>query len=88
MNFKLNEQNGNVNYLMMAGNDIVLHHTTIETATWACENNEVKNETLCKEHPDYCIHAGQFYFEGKWEKQKPKKRIKDAVCNNDYCELE
>lgn len=78
MNYKLNEQNGNVNYLMMAGNDIVLHHTPVGTAVWACENNKVKNETLCKEYPSYCIHAGQFYFDGKW--QKPRKRMKDVVC--------
>ena len=88
MNYKLKETNGNVNYLMMAGNDIVLHHTTIETAKWMCENRTPTNETLCKEHPDYCIHAGAFYFDGKWEKPRQKKRVKDAVCGNDYCELE
>lgn len=80
MNYKLNDQNGDVNYLMMAGNDIVLYHTTVEAATWVCENNAVKNETLCNEYPSYCIHANQFYFDGNWEKPKSKKRIKDEVC--------
>ena len=87
MNYKLNEQNGNVNYLMIAGNDIVLHHTNLHTAKWACGHNEPKNEYI-PGHPEYCIHAGAFYFEGKWKTEKPKKRVKDAVCGNDYCEIE
>lgn len=86
MNYKLKETNGNVNYLIMAGKDIVLHHINLSAAIWTCEHNEVKNETLCDEHPTFCVHAGSFYFEGEWEllKEKPqkaqKRRTKDRVC--------
>ena len=77
MNYKLNEQNGKVSYLMISGNDVVLCHTDVEAAKWMCEQRAPKKETS-PGHPAFCVHAGQYYFEGKWT--KPKKRIKDVVC--------
>lgn len=85
MNYRLNERNGEVNYLMMIKDTVVQHHTTMEAAQWACEHNKPKAEAL-PGHPEYCIHTGEFFFEGTWS--KPRKRKKDAVCSNDYCELE
>ena len=77
MNYKLNEQNGEVEYLMMAGNDIVRHKTNINAARWACEHYAPKSELLAKDMPEYCVHSGEFYFSGKWTK---KRRVKDEVC--------
>lgn len=37
-------------------------------------------------HPEYAIHAGEFFFASV--PVKPRKRKKDEVCGNDYCELE
>ena len=75
--FHLKEQNGQVNYIMMAGKDIVQHHTPLSTATWACEHRPPAQEAIAG-HPEYCIHSGAFFFEGTWDRQKRRK--KDEVC--------
>jgi hypothetical protein len=89
MNYKLNVQDRKVDYLMMAGKDIVRATTTEERAKWAMEQKGVKYECI-GEHPEYAIHCGEFYFASIAEPEKPKKkrRTKDKVCNNDYCDLE
>lgn len=76
--FHLKEQNGQVNYIMMAGKDIVQHHTPLSTATWACEHRLPTQEAIAG-HPEYCIHSGEFFFEGTWDAPK-RKRKKDEVC--------
>ena len=77
MNYKLNVQNGNVDYLMMAGKDIVKATTTEERAQWAMEAKGVTYECIGG-HPEYAIHAGEFYFASV--PVKPRKRKKDEVC--------
>jgi hypothetical protein len=76
MNYKLNVQNGNVDYLMMAGKDVVKANTTEERAQWAMEAKGVKYECIGG-HPEYAIHAGEFYFASV--PVKPRKRKKDEV---------
>ena len=75
--FHLKEQNGQVNYIMMAGKDVVKATTTEERAKWAMEQKGVKYECICG-HPEYAIHAGEFFFASV--PVKPKKRKKDEVC--------
>ena len=77
MNYKLNVQNGKVDYLMMASKDVVKATTTEERAQWAMEAKGVKYECIVG-HPEYAIHAGEFYFASV--PVKPRKRKKDEVC--------
>lgn len=69
--------------------DVVKATTTEERAQWAMEQNGVKYECIGG-HPEYAIHCGDFYFASVAEPEKPKKkrRTKDKVCSNDYCDLE
>ena len=76
--FHLKEQNGQVNYIMMAGKDIVRHHIPLSTATLTCEHRPPTQEAIAG-HPEYCIHSGAFFFEGTWDRPK-RKRKKDEVC--------
>lgn len=75
--YKLNVHNGKVDYLMMAGKDIVKSTTTEERAQWIIEAKGVTYECIGG-HPEYAIHAGEFYFSSV--PVKPRKRKKDAVC--------
>lgn len=75
--FHFKEQNGQVNYIMMAGKDIVQHHIPLSTATLTCERRPPTQEAIAG-HPEYCIHSGAFFFEETWD--KPRKRKKDEVC--------
>ena len=79
MSYKLKEQNGLSRYLMVSWGDIVMAHKPIAAAEEICKQNQPVNECI-PGHPAFCIHAGDFYFEGNWEKPKSKKRIKDEVC--------
>lgn len=79
MNYILNVKDGKVEYLMMAGKDVVLAETTEERAHWAMEAKGVKYECIGG-HPEYAIHAGEFYFASVAEPPKKKRRIKDIVC--------
>ena len=79
MNYRLNVKDGKVEYLMMAGKDVVLAETTEERARWAMEAKGVKYECIGG-HPEYAIHAGEFYFASVAEPTKKKRRIKDVVC--------
>lgn len=69
---------GKVSYLMKAGKDIVKAETTEQNALWMMQNKPTDNDCL-EGFPEYCIHAGDFYFLA--EPQKPsRRRKKDAVC--------
>lgn len=80
--FHLRERGGEVHYLMNVGTmekpNIVEHHTPLSAAVWACGHNEPKQEALAG-HPEFCIHSGEFFFEGTWDRPK-RKRKKDVVC--------
>ena len=78
MNFKLVERNGEVNYLMMINGTLVQHHTSVDTALWTCENNKPVAEAL-PGHPEYCVHVGEYFMEGTWDKPN-RRRKKDVVC--------
>lgn len=77
MNYKLNVQDGKVDYLMMAGKDIVRATTTEERAQCAMGAKGVEYECIGG-HPEYAIHAGEFFFASV--PVKPRKRKKDEVC--------
>lgn len=79
MNYKMNVQDGKVDYLMMAGKDVVKATTTEELAKLAMEQKGVKYECIGG-HPEYAIHAGEFFFASIAETPKPRKRKKDEVC--------
>lgn len=78
MNYKLNVQNGKVDYLMIAEKDIVKATTTEERAKWAIEAKGVKYECIGG-YPEYAIRVGEFYFASIPVKPR-KHRIKDEVC--------
>lgn len=79
--FHLRERDGKVYYLMNVGSkekpNIVEHHTALSSAEWACGRKEPKQEALAG-YPEFCIHSGEFFFEGTWD--RPKRRKKDVVC--------
>lgn len=79
--FHLMDRGGEVQYLMNVGTkdkpNIVQHKTALASAQWACKHNEPKQEAMAG-HPEYCVHSGEFFFEGSWD--KPKRRKKDVVC--------
>ena len=79
--YHLRERGGEVHYLMklnMNGKEkFVKHHTPLSAAEWACGHKEPKQEALAG-HPEFCIHSGEFFFEGTWD--RPKRRKKDVVC--------
>ena len=80
MTYKLNVQNGQVEYLTIVGGTLVRHATTEDRAQWAVENKRVTYECI-EGHPDFMIHAGDFYFASIEVKAKPRKRrTKDIVC--------
>ena len=86
MNYRLKAADGEVSYLMRAGMDVVMHHTNAAAAKWACDHNAPRNECISG-HPEYCVHSGEFYFEGCWEADmlgeamaQRKRRVKDSVC--------
>lgn len=85
MEYRLNVKDGMVEYLMMAGESIVRASMSEERARWAMERNGVEVECIGG-HPEYAIHAGAFFFDAVPVKRR--KRKKDAVCGNDYCEME
>lgn len=78
MGFKLIERNGEVNYLTIQGGTLIRHHTPINTALWTCEHNKPVAEAL-PGHPEYCVHVGEFFLEGVWDKPT-RRRKKDEVC--------
>ena len=75
MGYNLKHQNGIVNYLMMAGADIVLAQMSVDMADGVCKQNAPNDECI-PGHPGYCVHAGCIYFDGAWEKPKAKKPVK------------
>jgi len=76
MNYKLNVQDGKVDYLMMAGKDVVKATTTEERARWAMGAKGVKYECIGG-HPEYAIHCGELFFASV--PVKSRKRTKDEV---------
>lgn len=80
--YHLRERNGEVHYLMsikvLDVPSLVEHHTPLSAAEWACGHNDPKQEALAG-HPEFCIHSGEFFFEGTWDAPK-RKRKKDVVC--------
>ena len=71
-------RNNRVSYLLMAGNSIVKADTTAETALWLVDNRPSVSECI-EGFPEFSVHCGEFYLEGKVVKQK-KRRMKDVVC--------
>lgn len=71
--YRLIVENGKVEYLMRAGNDIVKGKTAQESAEWTMRNKSVSFDCI-EEFPEYCIHAGDFYFRAEQEPKKSRKR--------------
>ena len=70
--YKLIVENGKVEYLMRAGKDIVKGKTAQESAEWTMKNKPVSFESI-DGFPEYCIHAGDFYFRAEQEPKKSRK---------------
>lgn len=82
-------KNGKVNYLMKQKDGPVGSATPLSTAEWMLEQNKPFRST---EYPGFPVavkteNGDEYFFEGTWDAPK-RKRKKDAVCGNDYCELE
>ena len=88
MEYKLSVNNGLVNYLMKQNGEPVGCKTKQDSAEWMLEQNKPFRST---EYPGYPIavkteNGDEYFFEVTWD--RPKRRKKDVVCGNDYCEME
>lgn len=92
MDYRLTSANGRINYIMKQENGPVGNNTRLDSAEWMLRENKPFKST---EFPGYPVGVKvecgtEYFFEGEWHEpqKKTKKRKKDAVCSNDYCELE
>ena len=78
--FKLKIVDGKVRYLTRSGKDYVLSTTTAERADWMMKNKPIEQKAV-PGFPDFCVcAAGEYFYEGEWEKKPQKRRKKDVVC--------
>lgn len=75
-------KNGKVNYLMKQKDGPVGSATPLSTAEWMLAQYKPERSTEFPGYPIRVTVAGtDYYYEGLWpEKKKPRKRIKDVVC--------
>lgn len=71
--YKLDVQDGKVQYLMRSGKDIVLAETTKENVHWMMQNKPIFDECI-EGHADYFIHSGDYYFKGIRQQQKKRRK--------------
>lgn len=91
--YTLNSHNGRIKFIMKPKDGrIVGTDTRLDSAEWMLRENKPFRST---EFPGYPVGVKvecgtEYFFEGDWPDEKPKRkrRTKDKVCGNDYCELE
>ena len=92
MDYKLTSANGRINYIMKQESGPVGSNTRLDSAEWMLKENKPFRSTEFEGYPiGVKVECGtEYFFEGEWPEpqKKPKKRKKDAVCGNDYCDLE
>lgn len=100
MNYNLTSKNGRINYIMLQQTGPVGSEITLENANRMLAQNKPRKSKKFDGYPIAVkVDGCDYFFDGEWideqngenvklDGKKPKKRVKDAVCGNDYCELE
>lgn len=94
MGYTLYSQNGRIRYIMkpIKGENVGTD-TRLDSAEWMLHDNKPFRSTEYTGYPiGVKVECGtEYYFEGEWPDEAPRKkrrRTKNKVCGNDYCELE
>lgn len=87
--YKLDVQNGRVKYIMVQKFGPVGSDTREDSALWMLAQNKPFRSTTLEGYPIgvRTENGDEYFFAGVWPQKRQKKRIKDAVCGNDCCEL-
>ena len=73
MSYKVEVNNGRVEYIMRSGKDIVRSSTPEQTAVWMLNNGKVSEHTI-DGFPEFPVHVGDFYFRGTFEVKPSRKK--------------
>ncbi len=92
MEYKLRSINGRIRYITKQDNANVEAETSLNSAEWMLNEGKPFRSDEFEGFPiGVEVNKSLYFFAGEWPvepKKRRKRRIKDAVCGNDYCELE
>lgn len=92
MDYKLRPNNGKIRYITKQISANVETETQLSSAEWMLNEGKPFRSDEFEGFPvGVEINGTKYFFAGEWPvapKKRKTRRKKDAVCGNDYCELE